>query len=469
MQRQIDILTSQVAAFDDSDGTNSLHSGYFPFPIPIHKHGGDHSETSSVSSGMRSPRDRSVSSGRDNRHSGLGGREHHRSFVGAATAVRVSGSHNREKKSVGGHSVDHAHHGSAPAHINGIPGGDSEHPEISTLDSDMLVKQIVRLEQDLKDFKAKAKIDMAHLLEILNLDFINRVVHGVEQLLVEAGRSSTYVVFSASNSEQRVHVPQIIRKEPTSKAKISDSSHSGFRMNLSEHENSFANAAPPPDSSRSPMTAMTDSLSLYEDEEVDDASKSIDDENKSLVSGSNYGISKLPLSTISEAASVPKKPAFSTTFPLVINQSKNFLQLASQPNVFTSFFLFFLETPVSSVDDYIKISTSLSIKPRENAPSLAQNRLGLKVSKILNDVVLEAKKHSQKTMMHGNDHLNLDNTGGNDEVVKSIAGMASSDLDAPREVTLGDKNFVKCVGDIEEAVKNRFYFRIFRPIRLNYV
>lgn len=135
-----------------------------------------------------------------------------------------------------------------------------------------------------------------------------------------------------------------------------------------------------------------------------------------------------------------------------------------QPNLFTNFY--FLETPPSSVDDYIKISSSLSIKPRENAPSLAQNRLGLKVSKILNDVVLEAKKHSQKTMMHGNDHLNLDNTGGNDEVVKSIAGMASSDRDASKEGTLGDKNFVKCVGDIEEAVKNRFYFIFFRPIQL---
>jgi hypothetical protein len=86
------------------------------------------------------------------------------------------------------------------------------------------------------------------------------------------------------------------------------------------------------------MTAMTDSLSLYEDEEIDDTSKSVDDDNKSFVSGSNYGISKLPLSTISEAASVPKKPAFSTTFPLVINQSKDFLHFKSQLNILTSIF-----------------------------------------------------------------------------------------------------------------------------------
>ena len=336
MQRQIDILTSQVAAFDDSDGASSLHGVYFPFPIPIHKHAGDHSETSSVSSGMRSPHeDRSVASGRDNRHSGLGGRDNHRSLVGAAIAVRdkghhgASGSHNREKKNAGGHSVNHAHHhGLSPAKINGVPGDDSEHPEMSPLDSDMLVKQIVRLEQDLKDFKAKAKIDMAHLLEILNLDFINRVVQGVEQLLVDTGRSSTYVVFSASNSDQRGNAQQVIRRDP-GKAKSSDSSHSGLRMSLPEYDNSMSNTAPAPDSSRSPMTAMTDSLSLYEDEEpLDDASKSVtEDDNKSFVSGSNYGISKVPLSTISEAASVPKKPSFSTTFPLVINQSKNFLQL----------------------------------------------------------------------------------------------------------------------------------------------
>ena len=57
--------------------------------------------------------------------------------------------------------------------------------------------------------------------------------------------------------------------------------------------------------------------------------------------------------------------------------------------------------------------------------------------------------------MHGNGQLNVDNTGNNDEV-KPIAGISPSDRDASRESTLGDKNFIKCVGDIEEAVKNSF-------------
>ena len=345
MQRQIDILTSQVAALDDSDGSNPLHGGYFPFPIPMHKHGGDHSETSSVSSGMRSPHDdRSVASGRDHhKHSGLSGRDH-RSFAGAASALRdrghhhgVSGSH-KKNMNIGGHSSDsmdiQSKGSSTSVRINGAPGDHSEHLELSALDSEMLVKQIVRLEQDLKDFKAKAKIDMAHLLEILNMDFMNRVVQGVELLLVDASRSSTYQVFSAVNnsndrSSDRIgNSQQVLRREP-SKLKIIVSTGSGLRLSLPEKDSSGAQAS---DSSRSPMTAMTDSLSLYEDELPDDASKAFtDDDNKSFISGSNYGISKIPLSTITEAASVPKKPAFSTTFPLVINQSKNLPQFILKP------------------------------------------------------------------------------------------------------------------------------------------
>jgi hypothetical protein len=70
--------------------------------------------------------------------------------------------------------------------------------------------------------------------------------------------------------------------------------------------------------------------------------------------------------------------------------------------------------------------------------------------------VLEAKKHSQKALMHGNGQLNLDNTESHD-TGRSIVGIGASDLEPPNELIQGDKNFIKCIGNIEEAVKYLFY------------
>lgn len=401
MQRQIDLLTSQIASWDTVGNLEHVHEGLHH--LPRRHHQGDHSETSSQSSG-RSARPysahdvdgRSLSAGRERNHrvssggksrvpektrpsgAASGGRVHqgpsssHNKSDSVSNSSTTSNSHSLTRRDRNGHvsatakgSDDRSHgHGHGHRHesdstisrpvsplefdskaiFGGVGiGGEVERggggegggsgrgdelqrnlspiflePMVKSSEFDQVLREKLKLQQEFDDYKEKIKADVTHLLEVINVDFVNRIVQGIERIMITATGNGTYVISSVPPEEVRVPVQKTAKKE-VPKRKFSDSIHSSIEM---DNETATAQNSAIPDSLQSPMTVMTDTF--LEDEQLNDETSVslLDDDNKSYVSGSNYGIAQSSTSP-KTIKSKQNPPPFSSIFPLVINQSNS--------------------------------------------------------------------------------------------------------------------------------------------------
>ena len=111
------------------------------------------------------------------------------------------------------------------------------------------------------------------------------------------------------------------------------------------------------------------------------------------------------------------------------------------------------------MDDYIKVTTSLSTTAKANAPPLPYKPQGLKISKIVGDAVLEAKKQSQKKTLRSGQNLNVDNTGGgsvvgiHNNVSHALGQGAGMDEESIKESIAKNESITKWKLKIEEAVR----------------
>jgi len=319
-------------------------------------------------------------------------------------------------------------------------------PMVRAADYDELKKFTDKLQADLKDYKNKIKMELLQVLDVINVDFLNRIVLGIESLMLRAYHDGTYVIASVADlppPQSNIAVskpigtrkPSVIANTNTSSNSSTTTSSSVFDVDkplaVSNHNYSIS------DNLASPMTVMTDSFSVEEDTIHDDTTVSVlDDDNKSYVSGSNYGIARSP-KDLQQAAKL-SAPAFTSSFPLVINQQKKL-----------------------KPDDFMKLTSSLTVKAKPLAATGVQKPMGLKLSKLVNEVVLDAKKTSlKKTLLSGLD-MAFDNTTTTGTMSSSSTSRGITGIDGDNmldetkvdQAVVLNENLAKWKGNIHEEMK----------------
>lgn len=199
-------------------------------------------------------------------------------------------------------------------------------PMVKAADYYELKRSSEKLHADLKDYKNKIKVELLQVLDIINVDFLSKIVNGIENLMLQAYKSGTYVFASGAELQPTQNGTATSKPIGTRKASSLGNANTSTCSNSSVESASVFDVTKPlpvsnrnvaiSDSLASPMTAMTDSFSVEEEIVNDEITVSVlEDDNKSLVSGNNFGAAK---STV---------PAFSSSFPLVISQPSKLLNI----------------------------------------------------------------------------------------------------------------------------------------------